>query len=195
MSALSAISVPQFRHFISEAKPQNTIEPLIPIQDVVPSGRTPVITIALIAVNVVSLISTSAGAPAFAPFTHPALPHFIVSMLFLWLFGDNVEARLGRIRFVLVYAMGGLLPGAGAAGAVTAVLGSYFVMLPRSRVFMLAPIPPVLAEVPAIFLLLVWATWQVVQHVRHPHVIWMFAAAFVIGAVVGRLGGGRVQWR
>jgi len=81
-------------------------------------------------------------------FLHGGLMHLAGNMLFLWIFGDNVEFRLGPGRFLLIYLAGGILatlffavfvPGSqiplvGASGAISAVLGCYFLWFPRNRV-------------------------------------------------------------
>ena len=168
---------------------------MIPIQDVIPTGKTPVATLALIVLNLVAFaFATSAGALMVTPLAHAAAPSLVVSLAYLWLFGDNVEARLGRVAFVLVYLAGGWLPGLGAAGAVTAVLGSYFVMLPQSRVLLLVPLPALLVEAPAIVLLAFWAMLHVLRYSASPRTMWMFAAAFVLGAAVARVLRPQVRW-
>jgi len=84
-------------------------------------------------------------------FLHGGWSHLIGNMLFLWIFGDNVEAVLGNIRFVAFYIAGGVIaslthiwmnagssiPSIGASGAISAVLGAYLVMFPRSRIKMI----------------------------------------------------------
>lgn len=81
-------------------------------------------------------------------FLHGGWSHLIGNMLFLWIFGDNVEAVLGNFKFLLFYILGGLIasgthiwmnpestiPSIGASGAISAVLGAYLVMFPRSRI-------------------------------------------------------------
>ena len=81
-------------------------------------------------------------------FLHGGWMHLIGNMLFLWIFADNIEATIGNIRFLLFYFGGGIaasiihvllnldssVPSIGASGAISAVLGSYLVMFPRSRV-------------------------------------------------------------
>jgi membrane associated rhomboid family serine protease len=90
-----------------------------------------------------------------AMFLHGNLAHLGGNMLFLWVFGNNVEDRLGRTRFVVFYVVGGLAatyvfalfnPGSatpllGASGAVAAILGAYLVMYPRAYVHAYAPFP------------------------------------------------------
>lgn len=152
-------------------------------------------TLALIVLNILwFVVATSAGAALVPPLAHAAAPPLFLSVLYLWLFGDNVEARLGRVMFVLVYLAGGFLPGLGAAGGVTAVLGSYFVMLPQSRVLMLVPLPALLVEVPALVLLVFWGMLHVLRHTASPRTLWMFSAAFVMGAVVARITRRRMRW-
>ena len=167
---------------------------MIPIQDVVPTGRVPAVTLALIALNVVCFALANTGLTPPPPFAHVELVPLLVSVIFLWLFGDNVEARLGRAAFLGVYLIGGFIPGLGAVGAVTAVLGSYFVMLPQSRVLMLVPLPEVLVEVPAVVFLAAWAVLHLLQFIAAPRALWMVTAAFVIGAVVARLLRPPIRW-
>ncbi len=84
-------------------------------------------------------------------FLHGGIPHVAGNMLYLWIFGNNVEDAMGRIRFVLFYTLCGLfaayahayanrfsnVPMIGASGAVSGVLGAYLLLYPRARVVML----------------------------------------------------------
>lgn len=90
-----------------------------------------------------------------AMFLHANVAHLAFNMLYLWVFGNNVEDRLGHARFVLFYAAGGLAatyvfaflnagvsePLLGASGAVAAILGAYFVLYPRAGVHTYVPFP------------------------------------------------------
>ncbi|MDX1666900.1 MAG: rhomboid family intramembrane serine protease [Saprospiraceae bacterium] len=81
-------------------------------------------------------------------FLHGGLGHLLGNMLFLWIFADNIEATIGNVRFFLFYIAGGIAaylvhfyfnvgsstPTVGASGAISAVMGAYLVMFPRSRV-------------------------------------------------------------
>src|SRR5690625_6362248 len=81
-------------------------------------------------------------------FLHGGLVHILCNMLLLWIFGDNVEAVLGNFRYLLFYIIAGLiatlthvgmnmttdLPSVGASGAISAILGAYLVMFPRSQI-------------------------------------------------------------
>ncbi|HEV3168401.1 MAG TPA: rhomboid family intramembrane serine protease [Isosphaeraceae bacterium] len=110
-------------------------------------------------------------------FLHGGWAHIIGNMWALWIFGDNVEDRMGPVRFVLFYLICGLvagvvqwvthphsvIPTVGASGAIAGVLGAYFVMFPQSRVVILVPILflPLFFEVPAVLYLMFWALSQV----------------------------------
>jgi membrane associated rhomboid family serine protease len=97
-------------------------------------------------------------------------------MWYLWIFGDNVEDRLGHGRFIIFYLLCGIgaalaqvavdqsstLPTIGASGAIAGVMGAYFVMYPRSRVLTLVPLIIIwdIIELPAIALLGLWFILQ-----------------------------------
>lgn len=105
-------------------------------------------------------------------FLHGDLMHLLGNMLFLWVFGDNIEATIGNFRFLIFYLLGGLIahaahiyfnvdsqmPTVGASGAISAVMGAYLVMFPSSRVKMLFFIFPF--RVPAILFLGFWIWMQ-----------------------------------
>lgn len=108
-------------------------------------------------------------------FLHGNWIHLISNMIFLWIFGDNVEDRMGRLRFIAFYLLCGLfatylqwyfdrgldIPVVGASGALAGVLGAYFFLYPMARVIFL-PIPflPFILNVPAIAFLGVWVIIQ-----------------------------------
>jgi membrane associated rhomboid family serine protease len=110
-------------------------------------------------------------------FLHGGWLHIIGNMWFLYLFGDNVEDRMGHLRFLFFYLCGGLCAGAvhsftnpqstlptiGASGAIAAVMGAYFVMYPKARVITLIPIffYPIFIEIPALLFLFIWFLNQV----------------------------------
>jgi membrane associated rhomboid family serine protease len=109
-------------------------------------------------------------------FMHGGFLHIFFNMLFLWIFGNNVEDAMGRVPFLLFYLLGGVvavygqaaldpsstLPTIGASGAVAAVLGAYLVLLPRARVvtliFLIFFITVI--EVPAYVILCIWFLLQ-----------------------------------
>ncbi len=109
-------------------------------------------------------------------FLHGGWAHIIGNMWTLWIFGDNVEDRMGPLRFTLFYLTCGLVAGVvhwftnadsdvptlGASGAVAGVLGAYFVLYPRAQLVVMFPILfyPVFFEIPAVMYLLFWALTQ-----------------------------------
>ena len=112
-------------------------------------------------------------------FLHGGLLHFGANMLYLWIFGDNVEDRMGHGRFLAFYVLCGvaaalaqtamvpdsIIPMVGASGAIAGVMGAYLVLYPRSRIVTLLPIFFFiqLVEVPAIFFLGIWFFLQFVS--------------------------------
>jgi len=114
-------------------------------------------------------------------FLHGSILHLLGNMLYLWIFGDNVEDAMGPVRFLLFYVSCGLVaawaqiaidpgstvPMVGASGAIAGVLGAYLMLYPRSRVVTLVPIFFFLrlVAVPAVFLLGFWFLWQLIAGV------------------------------
>lgn len=139
----------------------------------------------------------SALLPVFSSmFLHAGWFHLIGNMLYLWIFGDNVEDKMGRFRFILFYLLCGAgaaglhvfldpdseVPTVGASGAISGVLGAYFLLFPRSRVLTLVPIFYFIQfiEVPAFFFLGFWFLMQ------------FFSGALSIG--IEPAGGGVAWW-
>ena len=206
---------------------------MFPVSDVIPSRTTPVVTISLIAFNAIAfvielfagadrprLIGTFGLIPAFfswaavvtSMFLHAGWLHFLGNMLFLWIFGDNVEDRLGHGRYALFYMFCGTtaalghvvfnpystVPTIGASGAVSGVMGAYFVFYPHSRVltavFLIVIVD--LVEVPAVFFLGVWFLMQLISGVGTIGVRAEGGVAFwahVIGFAFGALAA--IGWR
>jgi membrane associated rhomboid family serine protease len=145
-------------------------------------------------------------------FLHGGWIHLLGNLWFLWIFGDNVEDRLGHWRFLLFYLAGGLaaaaahlllnlgsaVPTVGASGAIAAVLGAYAVMFPRARVVTLVPIF-FFFQVIALPAMLVLGLWFVVQIFTGTLSIgagggvawWAHIGGFLFGAAVVLLGRGR----
>lgn len=205
---------------------------MIPIRDVIPSRTTPFVTVALIAANLgVFLLAPSADSPAFetfvrtwgvtpasfawqdvlsSMFVHGGWLHLLSNLLFLWIFGDNVEDRMGHGRYLLFYLLCGsvaalaqvlsesnsAVPMVGASGAIAGVLGAYIVMFPHSRVLTLVPLFVFVTfiEIPAAILLGLWFLVQVLSGVGsmmavHPAdmggvAFWAHAGGFVSGALL-----------
>jgi membrane associated rhomboid family serine protease len=105
-------------------------------------------------------------------FMHGGLLHIGGNMLFLWVFGNNVEDAMGRFRFIVFYLLGGVaamalqtavgpsatVPSIGASGAVAAVLGGYLLIYPRARVLTLVFLFVFFTfiQIPAMFFLVIW---------------------------------------
>ncbi|MDQ7071652.1 MAG: rhomboid family intramembrane serine protease [Rhodobacterales bacterium] len=218
---------------------------MFPIRDHNPSGRTPYVTYALIALNVVVFISYwhlfSDGRaigrffydwgmiPAVVTdggdlhtfitsmFLHGGIMHLAGNMLFLWIFGDNMEDKMGHVGFLLFYLIAGigaalaqviaapwsLTPMVGASGAIAGVMGSYLLLFPRAKVdiififivfFKIVPIPAWLS-------LGVWFALQLYNGAGAAAdgagvAYWAHAGGFIVGVVLTlpiflRLGGRR----
>ena len=183
---------------------------MLPLRDNVPTRSFPLVTVALIAVNVLVWVfyelpdlNGSVNSLAFHPcevdgscqvvghgwlltavtsmFMHGSWSHLLGNMLFLWIFGNNVEDALTSFRYFVFYILGGLaatatqtfvtlmyasdfdatIPNLGASGAISAVLGAYLVLLPHARVLTL--IIFILREVPAVLFLGIWFGFQLLD--------------------------------
>jgi len=109
-------------------------------------------------------------------FLHGGLLHLAGNMLYLWIFGDNIEDKLGHARYLVFYILcgvvagalhvfidpGSIIPTVGASGAISGVLGAYLLLFPRARVLTVIPIFFFiqLAELPALFVLGFWFIMQ-----------------------------------
>ena len=112
-------------------------------------------------------------------FLHGGFWHLVGNMWFLYIFGDNIEDRLGHIRYLLFYLLCGWtsaiihlvfnwhsqIPTVGASGAIAGIMGAYFILYPRSRILTLIPIIiiPFFFEIPAAFFLGVWILFQLLS--------------------------------
>ncbi|MGH2735178.1 MAG: rhomboid family intramembrane serine protease [Actinomycetota bacterium] len=229
---------------------------LIPLSDANPTRHTPVVTIALIVLNILAFFflqpgpvsiggqsrgdavyfidnapipcqfedscPTSVpgtnlpipdrtfpefiGALLLAAFLHANLLHIGGNMLFLWVFGNNVEDFLRPVKFVAFYLLGAIasgmaqvlsdpssaIPAVGASGAVGGVLGAYFVLYPRARVNTLVPLVFIwtVIQLSAFVVLGIWFVFQFL--VPQEGVAWQaHVGGFVYGAVMIFLLGGR----
>lgn len=176
---------------------------MFPIRDHNPSERTPYVTHGLIFLNVAMFLLTAPWAGgqielwdrlALYPiavthgqwlwglvthlFLHAGVMHIAGNMLFLWVFGDNLEDQMGRLGFLVFYLACGLaaaggqiladpdsgIPMVGASGAIAGVMGGYLLMFPRARVDVIAIIIIIIRRftIPAWVLLLAWFGIQIV---------------------------------
>jgi membrane associated rhomboid family serine protease len=175
---------------------------MFPVGDDNTQRRTvPVVTFALIGLNVLVFLVELAGGDQFitewafiparfsehpaanvatvfsAMFMHGGWLHLFGNMLFLWIFGDNVEDRFGHIKFLIFYLLAGIaatlaqyavspesgVPNVGASGAIAGVLGAYILMFPQSRVNVL--LGRQIVAMPAFVVLGLWIALQLVSGV------------------------------
>lgn len=182
---------------------------MFPISDVNPTRRFPILTYALIAINVLvflweltlseqqlqqtflnfSVVPANVSANVFSletfldtvrsMFFHGGWDHILGNMLYLYLFGDNVEDRLGKIGFLILYFVSGFvaafaqilieptsqIPLIGASGAIAGVLGGYLLLYPNVKVRGIVPLGRIstLAEWPAFIVLGMWFVLQLIS--------------------------------
>jgi membrane associated rhomboid family serine protease len=181
-------------------------ENVLPLRDFIPTRRFPVLTVSIIVVNIIAfayeLLADAGGtleqtfytmgvvpfdvthdfglpvALSFltSMFLHGGFMHIIGNMLYLWIFGNNVEDSMGRGRFLVFYLLAGItasaaqvlaspnsrLPSIGASGAIAGVLGAYIVLFPRARVQTLIFLGYFarMAQLPALLVLGFWFVLQ-----------------------------------
>ena len=171
---------------------------MIPLRDVIPSRTTPYITITIIGLNALAWFyelalpgnllplflqfygvvpaNFHASSLVTSMFMNGSWSHVLGNMWYLWIFGDNVEDRVGHGRFIIFYLLCGFaaaigqtvmdpdstLPMIGASGPIAGVMGAYFVLYPKSRVLTLIPLIIFweVIEIPATFLLGFWFLMQ-----------------------------------
>jgi membrane associated rhomboid family serine protease len=147
-------------------------------------------------------------------FLHAGFLHIIGNMLFLWVFGNNIEDFLGHTKYLVFYLLAGMaasfahilthlndfIPSVGASGAVAGVMGAYLVLHPRARVNVLVPIFffITVTQMSAWLVLGIWFLYQFLigaqEAAEATSVAWMaHVGGFVFGAVAIFLLGGRPQ--
>lgn len=173
---------------------------MLPLRDTASRRRVPIATLSIIAINVIvfvnqlsmpydgviemlykyafipsrfvdGLTQIESYIPLFTSmFIHGDMMHIISNMWSLWLFGDNVEERMGFFGFIVFYLLTGLIAGfahfvsnpmsdiptVGASGAIAGVMGAYFIMFPHARIVTLVPFIPFVIRVPAQIFLFIW---------------------------------------
>ena len=211
---------------------------MIPIRDENPTHSVPIITYLLIAFNIIFFVfQTMLGSSneqflyqfALIPadvtttlslgsifniftsmFMHAGFVHLGGNMLYLWIFGDNVEDRMGSGRYLFFYIFGGTIaslahiisapgsqiPTVGASGAIAAVLGAYLVLFPKQKVLTLIPLGFWLrmTMLPASIVLGGWFLFQLLQvmlSLGDPTIggvaFWAHIGGFVSGVLLGQL--------
>ena len=206
---------------------------MFPIRDHNPSGRTPFVTYALIAANIAIFLAYWFGLQSDYAlneffYTYGIVPQFVMSgqnlpslithmflhggwmhlagnMLFLWIFGDNLEDLMGPVKFVIFYILAGFaaaglqiaadpssqVPMVGASGAIAGVLGGYLLLFPRARVDVVIILIIIfkVVPIPAWIMLGLWFGIQVVSGVVTPSdgggvAYWAHAGGFVAGMIL-----------
>ena len=209
---------------------------MIPIRDSNPSQTVPVVTILLIVLNslmwlyeislgpradhfitVYGLVPSrfmhggiwdSAIIPLFSSiFMHAGWMHIIGNMWFLWIFGDNIEDRLGHLKYLIFYLLCGVgasllhvafnpaskIPTVGASGAISGILGAYLLSFPHARVHTLLIIFFIIrfVEIPAFCLAIFWLVFQFVAAAAQAGAgdvggvaYWAHMGGFVIGIAI-----------
>ncbi len=199
---------------------------MIPLFDNVPSRRPPLVNYTLIGLNVLvflwevgqgprldevfraygvvpAVFVASSGLERWVPvftsmFLHGGVWHLVSNMLALWIFGDNVEDRMGHFRYLLFYLLCGVaaslvhiytdpastIPSVGASGAISGVLAAYLVMYPMAYVYTLIPLFfwVEIVAVPALLYLGLWFLSQLVN------------GLFALSATSLQSGGGIAWW-
>lgn len=218
---------------------------MLPIRDHNPSGCTPYVTYALIALNIAIFTGywplfsderalmmffadwamipaqvTQQGAYAgllTSLFLHGGIMHLAGNMLFLWIFGDNMEDRMGHLPYLGFYLASGVaagiaqilgaplsgVPMVGASGAIAGIMGGYLLLFPRARVDVLLIFIVFfrVITIPAALVLVLWFAFQVLAGLGSDAeaggvAYWAHAGGFVAGGVLTlpvflRLGGTR----
>ena len=207
---------------------------MFPLRDDVPSRHFPLVTVSIVVVNVVVFLLQVLAGPAASSiaelfgivparvttqwqnplvlltffssmYLHGGWAHLIGNIWYLWIFGDNVEDRMGRGRFFIFYTLCGLVAGLlqivaaprstipmiGASGAIAGVLGAYLLLYPRARVSTLVPLFFFIRIVwlPAIVVLGSWFVIQLLNGLAALNVVvqtggvawWAHIGGFVVG--------------
>jgi membrane associated rhomboid family serine protease len=205
---------------------------MFPVSDVIPSRTTPFVTVGLIVLNsLVFLYELQLSRPELqlfvqifgvipadlawtsvvtSMFLHEGWMHLLGNMLYLWIFGDNVEDQLGHFGFLIFYlaagsaaalgqvivSAGSTIPMIGASGAIAGVMGAYFVLYPHSRVltvvFLLFFMDMV--EIPAIFFLGIWFIKELFSGVGSLGAASLNGGVAFWAHVIGFAGGASFGW-
>lgn len=206
---------------------------MFPIRDHNPSGRTAYVTYALMAINIIVFALHSAALddvratqmlyldwgliPArltagegfitliTSMFLHGGLFHLAGNMLFLYIFGDNIEDRLGHVKFLAFYLACGVLAGlaqyavdpgnripmVGASGAIAGVMGAYLLLFPKARVDILIILIVFfrVLPIPAWIMLVLWFVMQFIGGIASDNdaagvAYWAHAGGFIAGVLL-----------
>jgi membrane associated rhomboid family serine protease len=196
---------------------------VIPISDEKRSKKIPFLTITLILINVIVFFFTFSDLDFFiqkygfipkeiengknffnflsSTFIHASFSHLIGNLWFLWIFGDNVEAKLGRIKFLILYFLSGFgslilyfitasqktIPVVGASGAISGILGAYLVLFPKNKIKALVPVFYFykIVSIPAVIYIGVWFLYQLLYIPTESFVAyWAHVGGFLTGILL-----------
>ncbi len=201
---------------------------MFPISDENPTHNFPLLTIGFIAINVLVFFQEVVGPADMASvfntyglipykltnapiqnypnfftsmFLHGGFMHLAGNMLYLWIFGNNIEDVLGKVRFVMFYFLCGIVaalshvfadvnsqvPMVGASGAISGILGAYLILFPKAKVKTLVFLGIIftIARIPAVVFLLIWIGMQILNNMAGGEgVAWLaHIGGFIAGAV------------
>lgn len=204
--ALIAINIVVFIHELSLTPRQ--LDQFFHLYAVVPRE----LTASFIGIRVNQPVSESLTLVT-SQFLHGSSLHIIFNMLFLWIFGNNIEDRLGHVKYLIFYIGCGVLaaltqwffsmqsgvPSLGASGAIAGVLGAYILRFPTARIRTLLFLKPFITfpEIPAIFFLGIWFLQQTLYGIASLNVptkigmesggvaYWAHIGGFIAGAILG----------
>ncbi|MCP3676470.1 MAG: rhomboid family intramembrane serine protease [Deltaproteobacteria bacterium] len=139
-----------------------------------------------------------------ALFIHGGIAHLAGNMIYLWIFGDNIEDRLGHLRFLLFYLIAGMIatlahvllapashtPMIGASGAIAGILGAYLILFPRATVstliFLFIFID--IVKIPALVFLVLWFAFQLMSSGHGGNIAWYaHIGGFIAGVILIKL--------
>lgn len=233
---------------LDQMGPRDKLGPMFPIRDHNPSGRVPFVTWALIAANIIVFLWSwvlqpseqatfqllyewgmvpaylSSGQGWITPFTsmflHGGWLHLAGNMLFLWIFGDNIEDTFGHFKYLAFYIASGLAAAllqyladpwsqitvVGASGAIAGVLGGYLFLFPKARVdiLLILVIFFKVFSLPAWIVLGLWFAMQLLGGFSAPTedggvAYWAHAGGFIAGIAIAwrywSRHGGQRYWR
>jgi len=196
---------------------------MIPISDEKRTGKFPFFTTLLILLNIIIFFATFSRLElvikeyGFVPkkiengekfltffsslFIHASFFHLFGNLWFLWLFGDNVEAKIGRLKFLVLYFLSGFgslilfslmaenknVPVVGSSGAVSGILGAYSVLFPKNKIKALVPIFYFwkVVYLPAIFYVGIWFLYQFLSLSQDSSIAyWAHIGGFLTGIIL-----------
>jgi len=208
---------------------------MFPLKDINKAEKSPILTRLLVVLNVTvfmytllsqnyeAIVETYGFKPIYlykmtrletmitSMFLHGGAEHLIGNMWFLWIFGDNVEDKLGRPAFLILYFMSGIfgsilftitsvnpyIIAIGASGAVSGILGAYLVLFPNAKILTLIPLGYYfyrIVEIRAVFYIFIWFIMQaifasitIVALIDLPVAYWAHIGGFIIGLIFGAI--------